>query len=202
MTYLSSLANFYVAIQLGRMATESQINRKFTLIFIVFTWPVSQCIMSVVLAVSEHWIGTNETKTSFTDMKAEWNSFALLGHALIKPAIAPLFSQIQMQCRAPAVGKKEIEPARSACNDFIPLHQRWGTKQMILSWQKASNLSLFSYSSKKDDKWSKYKELARKLKKFCSSHRWPDNSDDLQKKAQHYRTQREKSIPVILGMLT
>lgn len=63
--HILALANFCLAIQLGRMATESQVNRKFTLIFYYFHWSVSQCIMSVVLAVREHWKGTNENHSLF-----------------------------------------------------------------------------------------------------------------------------------------
>ena len=59
------------------MATEQHINAKFSF-FIIFMWPVSKYIMSVVEAVSGHKIQAQmKTKASLTAMKAERNAFGL-----------------------------------------------------------------------------------------------------------------------------
>lgn len=76
-------------------------------------WPVSQCIMSVVLAVREQWKGTKLWKPC--PLWVAWRLPFLL--ILIKTAIAPLFHR--GWCRASAADKVKIEPARSACSDFI-----------------------------------------------------------------------------------
>ena len=42
-----ALANFYLAIRIGRMATELQVNRKFSLIFFFYSFLPFPCLLLV-----------------------------------------------------------------------------------------------------------------------------------------------------------
>lgn len=126
-------------------------------------WPVSQCIMSVVLQP-----GNNEKVQNYENHALfEWHDGCPSCSCLDQNSDCTTFSQRQMQ----SISSWQSE--NWACKIRLqwfhsrrkPLHQRWQTKIMILSRQGASNLSLFSYNSKEDDNWSKYKELTRELKK-------------------------------------
>lgn len=113
--HILALANFCLAIQLGRMATELQVNRKFTctLIFYYFhvtSLPVHHVCSSCSQGTMKRY-KIMKTMASLSGMKV-----ALLAHVLIKTAIAPLFHR--GRCRASAADKVKIEPARFACSDF------------------------------------------------------------------------------------
>lgn len=110
-----ALANFCLAIQLGRMATELQVNRKFTCTLIFYYFHVT--------SLPVHHVCSSCSQGTLKRYK--WKPWPLwLAWRL--PFLLMSWSKQRLHhyfhrggCRASAVDKVKIVPARSACSDFI-----------------------------------------------------------------------------------